>query len=160
MLYLDCSHAHRQHGKQALMEEVTWHLEGPGLCALRRTGGTGGATEAPVSLWRGRQEMGADWTHMASMVWAQSVGLLWGAWISVRWHHTQWLIIFRTCGNMFWDLPNVNYACFDIWLQEDCEIKASLGRESIFSRWTLNTALQKGLTYRNQIYFCFKVGCL
>lgn len=68
MLYLDCSHAHRQHGKQALMEEVTWHLEGPGLCALRRTGGTGGATEAPVSLWRGRQEMGADWTHMASVV--------------------------------------------------------------------------------------------
>lgn len=74
----------------------------------------------------GRQETGTDWTHMASMVWAQSAALLWGPWISFRWHHPQWLIIFRVCGNMFWGLPYVNYACCKIWLQEACEIKAKL----------------------------------
>lgn len=90
-------------GEQTQLEKSPGPWGSSGLCALCRKGGTGGDTEAPVSLWRRRKEMGTDWTHMARMVWAQSAGLLWGAWISCRWHHTQWLTIFRICGNMFWD---------------------------------------------------------
>lgn len=152
--YFNCPCSYRQHGKQTLTKKGSL-ADGLGQCALSRRGSMEGDTEAPVCLWRRRQEIRTDWNTHGHYDVSSKCGLpvkgtdlVSDDIIRNYWLYLEYVVMWSETFHML-------ILQISIYLQEACEIKASLGRENIFSIWSLNTALQKGNIPQPKVFFYY-----